>query len=201
MKTVLSLLFIGLASSLFAQKQFSEEFTFNKTSTDQAYEVPIPAGAKKLDFQLKASLEEGQIKVRLLDPEGEKHGGFELGSQETGTNSATSIRSTGKAGRNSNISTNSNTNGTATTISSSGHNSSSSSTNSQGSTTTISSTSSDEGEKKSYSYSYQNVSSNEKGAKGQMDRKMVEPLAGTWKVIIEATDATGQVEVSFNLRD
>ncbi|MEM7656016.1 MAG: hypothetical protein AAF399_07800 [Bacteroidota bacterium] len=190
MKTVLTACLILLTTSLSAQKTFDKDFNFSETTDEQRYQIPVPNGTDVLNLKLKSTLEAGTIHIRLIDPAGEDHGQFSLSCQ---------------AEEEVQVTVNNQSNGEQTQVQVNGQGTSTSTTTTSTSSSTSSSNSSTsigtkgKEDNKKYSYSYSSISETDRRSKGNMKRRIAQPEAGTWEVVIEAKEATGDVSVKLVL--
>ena len=98
MKKFISLSFAILTSMtlLFAQETRSEitkDFTFSENSTVSEFSVYIAPNTDALLVELNSQIKMGHLKVSLLNPSGERKGGFQLKCMDGVTNSNSSSNS------------------------------------------------------------------------------------------------------------
>lgn len=74
------LLFYTLILVAQEEGNLSVNFTFDNTTEVKEIKVPIAPDLKQVKFHFSGKIKSGSLKVRILDPNGKKTGGFQLES-------------------------------------------------------------------------------------------------------------------------
>ncbi|MEL6253893.1 MAG: hypothetical protein AAFR87_17930 [Bacteroidota bacterium] len=186
MKKIISSFILILCTSFVLAQSSSEllrEFSFESDSDPIEFVVEVQDGTTELLFALNSYTSGGDLKVNLMSPSGKREGGFRLQSMpgknkikekskskdKTGKGTITSKSKSSTTTSSVNINTNSNSNSSESSIE----------TSSDGENT--------------FTYS---MSSNKNSiSKGNMNKTISNPEAGVWKVVIDPTDVTGELQI------
>ncbi|MFK7808897.1 MAG: hypothetical protein AB8F74_13920 [Saprospiraceae bacterium] len=175
-------------------KGLDETFTWSEASETKTILIDIKEGARKLKMNFEGEIKTGDLVVTAYDPDGNKAAHLSLICSK-GKNTYIHIDIPDEGGTGSNSSSNSDSN---------------SSTTSEGTSVTVTTTTTTEDgdkkrkhkhknkvkNKKSKSNTRVSTDSNSEGSKGIMHKNIVNPDAGTWKLIIKTERVSGELEAS-----
>lgn len=195
MKNLLLLLSFSLIAWMSGLGQSTSElersFLFEKESSESEFIVEVEPNTTGLMFALKSTINQGDLKVSLISPSGKKEGGFRLQS----TLSTKNKQGTGKSSSTSNTQTSGSTTSSSQTISKSGSGSSTSvSVNTNGSNSENTVEVNNDGEN---TFVYSMSSNSNSTSRGNMNKVINNPQAGTWKVLIDTKNVSGHVLIKI----
>ena len=185
MKKIISSCILILCTGFVLAQSSSEltrEFSFENDSDPVEFVVEVQEGTNELLFALNSFTMGGDLKVNLLSPSGKKEGGFRLQSVPGKNKVKEKSKTKEKKGASTVISKSKSSTNTTTTVNSN------SNSNSNSSASSIETSSGDDN---TFTYS---MSSNKNSiSKGNMNKTISNPEAGTWRVIIDPADVTGEL--------
>jgi hypothetical protein len=192
----------GLANAYSQQVEIDTSFELSNENGVKEIDVQVEKGSETLAVVFEGEISEGFIEVELVDPNGKRHGGFELSAS---SGNVVSVRSGTQEDReNVNVNSNSNSNNGTTTESET----TTISVSKGGNTTSIStgdkslSISSGDGQGLSISsdggvsiIKSNYYSEDSKGAKGVMVESVEKPRSGVWVIRVKSKNATGKIDL------
>ncbi len=174
----------GLSLAQKGVASIDKEYEWTEAIKDETLYLDVSKKSSSLAMAFAGTIEKGNLKVSIFNPDGEKIPGFILVSEVTG------------AGTNKN---------TIVTVIDDDKLSSTTATSSKGSSTTVSSSSSSASSSSSSSgissdkdsYSYSTTTTGNKGTKGVMNKVISDPAPGLWKVVISLKKVSGKLTVNI----